>query len=146
MQVSELNGGHTRSFSAGPSFSGPRQLGARCGSPWILGGGGGVQTSRWLEGRACEPPLWPWWGRGCTCLPVTLTTGASPAGQGSGHRGEGRARPLFVCRHGLGSAARPGLSLPLYYFRTRCAWPSTRQAGTWRANSPRRHMDFKRGD
>ena len=82
MQVSELNGGHTRSFSAGPSFSGPRQLGARCGSPWILGGGGGVQTSRWLEGRACEPPLWPWWGRGCACLLVTLTTGAEPSGAG----------------------------------------------------------------
>lgn len=91
-------------------------------------------------------------GGACACLPVTLTTGAEPSRarfwtpREGGAPWGGPARPPFVCRHGLGSAARPGLSLQLYYFRTRRAWPSTRQVGTWRANSPRRHMDFKRRD
>lgn len=58
----------------------------------------------------------------------------------------GPGQAPFVCRHGLGSAARPGLSPQLYYFRTLRAWPLSRQAGTWRANTPRRHMDFKRRD
>ena len=99
------------------------------------------------EGRAWER-LWPHWGRGLCFHPGDIDhLGRAQMGRILEHHrqstvGRGRAGPPFVCRHGLGSTARPVLSRQLYYFRM----PLTCQVGTWKANTPRRHMYFKSRD
>lgn len=123
------------------------------GSPWILDGGGGIQTSSWLEGRAHEPPPWPWWGRGL-CLPpgdIDHWGRAQPgkvldAEEGGAPWGRAGQAP-FVCRHGLGSAARPGLSLQLYYFRTYVVLgPRPAKSGLGEQTVPDVTWIFKRRD
>lgn len=69
-------------------------------------------------------------------FPLVQVNVGPPGPQPDGWDSGAPSGPPCVCCHGLGNMPHPVLSRWLYYFRIRCTWLPTCQAGTRKANTP----------